>query len=280
MTQAESKRMEILSKFTLDDRIALITGSGDGIGKGIALGFAGVGAHIVIAELDAGRAEAVAAEVRALGRKALPIVADTTNPEQIKSLVEKTMAEFGRIDILVNNIGGTRGMRAPFLDMPDEMWDATVNVNLRSTFLCSKIVGRVMVAQKRGNMINMSSVSALRPYPAQPAYGASKAAIVSLTQSLAVYFAPHHIRVNAIAPATTATPGIAQWGDSDARAVQRGISLGRAGRVEDIAFAAIYLASDAADFVSGITLPVTGGPQLGRQMLAEAEADWKKSAKY
>ena len=155
-----------------------------------------------------------------------------------------------------------------------------IKANSAPEIMPGKIIGRVMVDQKRGNIINISSLAGLRPYPAQPAYGAAKAGIISLTQSLAVLFAPYHIRVNAIAPATTVTPGVTQWGDSDERARKKGISLGRAGRVEDIAYAAIYLASDAADFVTSITIPVTGGPYMGRQMLEEAEADWQKSAKY
>ncbi len=278
MEQSEAKRGEVISKFSLDDRVAVVTGGGGGIGKGIALGLAAAGAHIVIPELNASKAESTAAEVRALGRKALPIIGDISKSEQISTIVDRTLAEFGKIDILVNNIGGLLGRRARLLDMPEEFWDIILDLNLRNTFLCSKIIGRVMAAQKKGNIINISSAAGLRPHPGQPAYGAAKAGVISLTESLAVLFAPYHIRVNCIAPTATGTPGYRfSLGaeDPDERARKKGVPLGRAGRPEDYGFAAIFLASDAADFITGVTIPVTGGPLMGRQLLEEAEADWK-----
>lgn len=238
---------------------------------------AGVGAHVVIAEAIPSKGKDTAEEIKALGRKALPVAVDVTNGEKVKSMVDKTMAEFGRIDILVNVVGGSRGAkRAPIMDTDEEVWNLIIELNMKSTFLCSKLVSRVMVNQKRGNIINISSCAGLRPYPGQLAYGAVKAGIINFTQGLAVQLAPYNIRVNAIAPGPTVTPGASDWGDPDERAIKvKGILWKRAGRVEDMAYAAIFLASDASDYITGHTIPVMGGPYQGLRMLEEAEADWK-----
>ncbi len=274
MEQLKPKETGILSKFSLEDRIAIVTGSGSGLGKGIALALAQDGAHIVVAELDASTGEATAEEVRALGRKALPIVVDVLNSEHVKGLVDKTMAEFGRIDILVNNIGGTSAARkVSVLDMREDEWDAILRRNLKGTFLCSKEVSKVMIDQGKGNIINISSRAAWGPYPIQAPYGVAKAGINHFTQTLAVQLAPYNIRVNAIAPGVIAAPGY--QGDRDERARTRGVPLGRAVPVEDFGLAAIYLASDASNNVTGITLEVTGGPSLGAKVLEEAKGIWQ-----
>ncbi|MFC1914434.1 SDR family NAD(P)-dependent oxidoreductase [Chloroflexota bacterium] len=274
----QSKEKGILSKFSLEDRVAIVTGSGSGLGKGIALAFAQDGAHIVVAELDASKGKATAEEVRALGRKALPIATDVLDSEQVKVLVDKTVAEFGRIDILVNNVGGTPAKRAPVVFMPEDVWDGILNLNLKGTFLCSRAVSRVMMDQGSGNIINISSRAGLMPFPSQAPYGVAKAGIVNFTGSLALQLAPYHIRVNAIAPTMVATRNTGHHrylGDMDERVQKRGVPLGRVGRVEDIALAAIYLASDASDYVTGITIPVMGGPYLGGKMLEEAQDTWQ-----
>lgn len=271
------KQTEILMKFSLEDRIAIVTGAGAGIGEGIALGFAGAGAHIVVAELDAGRGEAVGEKIRALGRKALPIAVDVTNGEQVQSIVEKSLAEFGKIDILVNNVGGSLGIMAPMLEISEEMWDSTLNLTLKSTFLCTRAVGRIMRDQRRGSVVNIASGAGERPYPPMVAYGAAKAGVINLTQASAVSLAPYNIRVNGIAPGNIVTPGTSYLKDFHQHAWDTIVPLGRPGYPEDIALAAIYLASDAADWVTGIVIDVRGGPYSGPIMLKEAEEAWKSS---
>lgn len=216
----------ILSMFLLDDRIAIVTGSGSGIGEGIALGFAEAGAHIVLTELDEKKAEATAQKIRALGRKAIPVAVNVLEGAQVQQMVERTLAEFGKIDILVNNVGGTRATGGSLItDMKEETWDNIFEINMKSTFLCSKYVSQVMVRQKGGTIINIASAAGLRPHPVQLPYGAVKAGIVNLTQSLAVQLAQYNIRVNAIAPGKTVTPGttyLSSMGDSHARARKEG----------------------------------------------------------
>jgi NAD(P)-dependent dehydrogenase (short-subunit alcohol dehydrogenase family) len=272
-----------LSRFCLEDRVAVVTGAGSGIGEGIALGFAGVGAHIVVAELDASKGEVTAGKVRVLGRKALPIVVDVTLGDKVQGMVDKALAEFGRIDILVNNVGGMHGRIAPLLEMPEAMMDEVLKRNLKGTFLCSKIVGRVMTDQKRGNITNISSGATLQPYLQNVVYCAAKAGIINFTRASAVYLAPYNIRVNCIAPGHTAIVGSAQrlpMFSGQQRAGRDGVPLGRSGYPEDMAYAAIYLASDAASCVTSIVISVDGGPPLGNIILENAEEVWKKVSGY
>jgi 3-oxoacyl-[acyl-carrier protein] reductase len=267
MNSVSFRRENILSKFCLDDKVAVVTGAGSGIGEAIALGFAGVDAHVVIAELNASRGEATAEKVRALGRKALALAVDVTDSGQVQDMVGNALAEFGRIDILVNNVGGPLGTRATVLELPDDAWESVIRINLRSTFLCSKFVGRVMREQKEGNIINIASGSGRRPYPEMAAYAAAKAGVIHFTQTLAVSLAPYNIRVNGIAPGPTVTPGSSSAGDEKQRAEKGGVPLGRAGHPEDMAFAAIYLASEASAFVTAVVIDVIGGPPMGSEIL-------------
>jgi NAD(P)-dependent dehydrogenase (short-subunit alcohol dehydrogenase family) len=172
----------VLSKFALTDRVAIVTGAGRGIGRGIALGLAQAGAHVVVAARTAADLESIAGEIRAVGKRALAVPTDVRDSGQIANMVERTLTEFGRIDILVNNVGGF-SIR-PVLQMPEELWDAIIGKNLKSVFLCCKAVGAVMVEQRRGSIINISSAGAGFPDPEAAHYGAAKAAINSLTQSL------------------------------------------------------------------------------------------------
>lgn len=267
----------LFSKFSLTDRVAVVTGGGNGIGKGIAMGFAEAGADIAVVEMIAEKGEATSEEIRVRGRKALPLSVDVTSEGEVEKMVDTVMTEFGRIDILVNVVGGTRGAKkAPVMNTELAVWNLIIDLNMKSTFLCSKMVSRVMVKQKSGNIINIVSGAGLRPYPNQMAYGAAKAGMINFTQSLAVQLAPYNIRANAIAPGITITPGASYLGDPDERAITiRGILRKRAGRVEDIAYAAVFLASDASDYITGHTLPVMGGMYQGLRMLEEAERDWK-----
>lgn len=252
----------ILSKFALTDRVAIVTGSGRGIGKGIALGFAQAGAHVSGCARTVEEIEATADEIRALGRRSLAIRTDVRESEQVDEMVRKTVEEFGRIDILVNNAGGL--FVVAVLDMSERAWDAIIRENLKSVFLCSKAVAKVMVEQRKGSIVNLASMAGRTGSPGMAHYGAAKAGIINLTQSLAAEWAPYKIRVNAIAPGPVWTPGAATvWPTPELQAqVVSRILLGRFGQPEDIAAVAIYLASDASDWVTGQTFDVNGGPAI------------------
>lgn len=245
--------------FDLTDKVAIVTGSSRGIGKAIALGLAGAGAHVVVAARTTADVETSAAEIRALSRKALALPTDVRDSEQVAKMVEKTMEEFGRIDILVNNAGGVFPVSP--LEMSEGAWDAIIRENLKSVFLCSKAVGKIMVEQKKGSIINISSMAALRGYVMNVSYGAAKAGIISLTMGLAVELAPHQVRVNAIVPGAIDTPGVMQQPDYPKIRQERleMIPMGRLGKPEDIAGAAIYLASDASSYTTGASILIDGG---------------------
>lgn len=250
-----------MSMFGLPNRVAIVTGAGRGIGKAIALTFADAGADIVIAEIDKSLAEQTAVEIGARGRKALVAPTNVCVPGQVSRMVEQTLKEFGKIDVLVNNAGGW-SVKSPVLEMKDKDWDECIALNLKSVFLCCKAVGNVMVRQKSGAIVNMSSLSGFVPYTDAPHYAAAKAGVASLTQTLADELAPHKVRVNALAPGSVETelvkrihrdqPGLREFR-------LKTIPLGRLGRPEDIAAAALYLASDASDWVTGEIMFVRGG---------------------
>lgn len=247
----------ILSKFALTDKIAIVTGAGRGIGKGIALGFAEAGADVVVAARTVAEIEDTAAFIREKGRKALAVPTDVRQSDQIENMVQKTLEEFGRIDILINNAGGSFVVMA--MDMSENAWDAVVRENLKTVFICCKAVGKVMLDQKKGNIVNISSQAGEGASPGLIAYGASKAGIINLTQTLAIEWAPH-VRVNCIAPGAIETPGLHATSSGQLEEAIKNIPLGRMGQPEDIATAAVYLASDAAEWVTGITIDVAGGP--------------------
>jgi len=239
--------------------VAIITGSGQGIGKAIALCLADFGANLVIAERVNETRESTAAELRAKGRKALAVGVDLREGEQIANMVKQTLAEFGRIDILVNNVGGE--YMSQFLEYSEKGWDAIVRANLKSNFLCTQAVGRVMVEQKKGCIINIASVAGLTPIQLSSPYSASKAGVIRLTMCLAVEWGKFNIRVNAIAPGSILTPGVVEMlhqNPAHFEERRKRVPLGRLGQPEEVAKAALFLASDAAEYISGITLVIDG----------------------
>ena len=249
-----------LSVFALTDKVAIVTGGGRGIGKGIALGFADVGADVVVAARTAGDIESVAAEIRGKGRRALAVPTDSRKSDQVQNLVDKAMAEFGKIDILVNNAGGSFG--APFLEISENAWDSVIRENLNSVFLCTKAVVEAMMKQKGGSIINVASLAGQVPYANWSPYGAAKAAVLNFTQTLAVELGPHNIRVNAILPAYVETEFLRQRHQEDPVMRQRRLDMlpiGRFGTPEDAAATAIFLASDASSFVTGAHILFSGG---------------------
>ena len=196
-----------MSQFELKDKIAIVTGGGTGIGKAIALEFAKVGANVVVASRKQENLDKVAAEIKSLGRESLAIATDIRVPEQVDSMVKQTVDKFGRIDILVNNAGAALHFKKAEELSPDE-WTAGITLNLTSVFLCSVAAGKVMMQQKSGKIINISSVAGMISVPLFPHYGAAKAGVINLTETLADGWGQYNIHVNCIVPGLTATEGI------------------------------------------------------------------------
>ena len=253
-----------LTEFALTGKVAIVTGGSQGVGRGIALGLARAGASMVIAARTAKDIEAVAAEIRALNGRALPVPTDVRRSDQVSEMVRKAINEFGGIDILVNNVGGSSGdnfRRSQALEMSEKDWDETIISNLKTVFLCSKAVAKVMIDQKKkGSIINIASVAGQNASPGSPAYGAAKAGVINLTQTLSVEWAPYDIRVNAIAPGGIDVPRLRPGRTPERLArILSGIPLGRIGQPEDVAGTAIYLASDASNYVTSAVILVSGG---------------------
>jgi NAD(P)-dependent dehydrogenase (short-subunit alcohol dehydrogenase family) len=247
------------SLFSLTNKVAIVTGAGRGLGKALALGLAQAGADVVVAARTATEIEVTAAEIRALGRRALSVPTDVRASDQVAAMVKRTLEEFNRIDVLVNNVGASFVL--PALKLSEGGWDALLRENLKTCFLCSKAVAEVMIEQKKGSIINISSAEGLRAAPTNPAYGAAKAGVISLTQSLAKEWAPYHVRVNTIVPGFIATPALplALQEYPHLRDMLERVPLGRAGKPEDFVGAVIYLASDASDYVTGAMIVIDGG---------------------
>jgi NAD(P)-dependent dehydrogenase (short-subunit alcohol dehydrogenase family) len=247
----------------LTGKTALITGAQQGIGRGIALAFAEAGADVAINWLDdETAAREVAAAVTGHNRRAVTIQADMAKLSDVREMVDAVVAEFGGIDILVNNAGVFP--RVDFLTMTERDWDFVHDVNLKGSVFCAQAAAQAMVAAKRpGSIVNITSGAAFRGSPRGVHYVASKGGIVSMARQMALELAPHHIRVNAIAPGLTDTAQ-PRYGSSEAEIAEMGAAnpLGRIAQPEDIAQAALYLASDAASFVTGHTLHVNGGSYL------------------
>ena len=249
-----------LSLFSLEGKVAIVTGAGRGIGKAIALSLADAGADVVVAARTTADIEATASEIIDKGRKALVVPTDVRISEQVINLMKQTVAQFGRIDVLVNNAGGT--FAAPIMELSEGGWDAIIRENLKSVFLCSQAAARVMIEQKEGSIINISSIAGVRVFSSNAAYGAAKAGIINLTMTMALDLAPYNIRINAIAPGSIATEGWIELEKSDPERLQRrlaSIPLQRLGEPKDIIGGIVYLASEAAAYVTGQTLVIDGG---------------------
>jgi NAD(P)-dependent dehydrogenase (short-subunit alcohol dehydrogenase family) len=242
-------------------RAAFVTGAGAGIGRASALAFAALGAAVAVTDIDEAAAAAVAEEIRRAGGAAFAWTLDVADEAAVDAAVGAALARFGRIDVLVNNAG--IGARVATVDMPSERWRRVLDVGLTGAFHCARAVGRHMVAQRRGAVVNVASIMGLTGgglYP-NPAYHAVKGALVNLTRALALEWAPFGVRVNAVAPAFVRTrlvePLMAD--PAMAKALLDATPLGRLIEPEEVADAVVFLASDAAAMITGHTLPVDGG---------------------
>lgn len=252
--------MDVKRLFSLEDKVAIVTGGSKGLGLMTAEGFAEAGAKLVLCSRKLEQCEEAAARIRALGAQCRAVQCDVSRPEEVQRMVAFTVSEFGTVDILVNNAGMAWGDELE--DMPLERWDQLYDINVRGTFLCTREAGRHMIARKAGKIINVSSMTAFRASdPAiavTPAYASTKGAIVTLTRSLARYWAKHNINVNAIAPGifpSNATKGLENKTD----VLEAAVPLGRLGYTDDYKGAAVFLASPAADYITGHVLVIDGG---------------------
>jgi 3-oxoacyl-[acyl-carrier protein] reductase len=252
----------------LEGRIAIVTGAGRGIGRATALELARLGAHVVVAELDAANAEQTAALVVKAGRKAHVVPTDVTRRAALKTMVDQTLATFGQIDILVNNAGIYRAQAN--LDITEEHWDAIMNINAKAVFFASQAVLPAMIARKQGAIVNLASMAGKVGSKTNLPYNASKAAVVSMTKSMALAHAEHGIRVNCVCPGFVETDMWTQVSREQAallgmtteefnRQRKAAVPLGRMERAEDVAQVIGFLASDRAGYMTGQALSVDGG---------------------
>lgn len=251
----------VLERFSLEGQVAIVTGGGQGLGKVFCHALAEAGADIVVAEINPETGPVTVQEIQAMGRRGLYVETDVRSRESAEAMVEAALAAFGRIDVLVNNAGITRWCDAE--DVSGEDWLDVVNINLNGLFYCCQAVAKPMIEQKSGRIINIASMSGMivnRPQP-QASYNATKAAVIHLTKSLAAEWAPHNLRVNAIAPGYMDTPmarpffADPQYGDLWMDA----IPMKRPGRPEELAPVAVLLASDASSYMTGATVVIDGG---------------------
>ena len=259
--RAETNRAETARDlFDLTGRVAIVTGGCSGLGQAMAGGLARYGARVVLAGRTASKCREAAAELQAQGAQVLVVPTDVSQPEQVQELVARTLDEWGRLDILVNN-AAVGGSGVPALEMTPEQWRRVLAIDLDGAFYCCQAAGRAMAQAGQGAIINITSLSGLLGFANEVAYAAAKGGLNMLTRALAVEWAPHGIRVNAIAPTWFYTPMSKRTLDDPAKLSEKlkSIPLGRVGQGDDIVGAAVFLASDASRYVTGHILTVDGG---------------------
>jgi len=245
--------------FTLTGQVALITASSKGIGEACALALAQAGADIILGLRQISSGQSLVRQIQKIGREVLPVQMDVTRLDEIAGAVQAGLKHFKHIDILVNNAG--IGVPNPAERVTEKDFDDTLNVNLKGTFFTAQAVGKIMIKQKRGRIINICSQAGFVALPTESVYCMTKAAIAHLTKCLALEWAPYNITVNAVAPTFITTPGTKKWlEDTDFRAsVRKRIPLGRIGEPMEVAGPVVFLASPAASLITGETLMVDGG---------------------
>jgi 3-oxoacyl-[acyl-carrier protein] reductase len=242
----------------LKDQVAIVTGGTKGIGKAVCLIFAEEGAKVVgNFSKDVEAAEHLKEEAKSRGLSLGLFKADVTQPDQVKEMVEETFAQYGKIDILVNNVGLVRDNF--LMLMSDEDWDSLLRANLTSLFYCCRIVIRKMIPQKKGKIINISSISGIMGTPGQVNYAATKGGMISFTKSLARELGSFNIHVNAVAPGLIESEVVSKMPKEKVGAIIKSSSLGRIGKPEEVARAVLFLASDQSDYITGQTIVVDGG---------------------
>jgi 2-deoxy-D-gluconate 3-dehydrogenase len=246
--------------FSLAGKVALVTGASRGIGRAIAIGFAEAGADVAVAARSEGDLETLAKEIDSIGRKALVVPTDVRDRAAIQSMIDRTVAELGKLDVLVNNAGGSNFM-SPVVGLRPEGWDKLRTLNLDSVFHATQIGAQAMLASGGGSIIQIASVAGIEGAPGLSPYSAAKAGVIMFSQAVAKELAGSNVRVNSIAPGWIDTP-LNEWMTSDEgtlREAEKMIPLGRIGTAEEIVGGAIYLASDASSYVTGATLVIDGG---------------------
>ncbi|HEY9009427.1 MAG TPA: glucose 1-dehydrogenase [Devosia sp.] len=252
--------MSELPIFSLAGKSALVTGAGRGLGRAIALALADAGADVVLGLRDVAAHGGVVAEIEAMGRRALPLQMDVLDLKQAYGAIDAAIATLGKIDILVNNVGG--GTEGPVENFTEEEFDWTIDLSVKSTFFVSQHVGRHMIGRKAGAIINMGSQAGAVALPGEAIYCLSKAAVSHMTKCFAVEWGPHNVRVNCVAPTFFRTDGTAEaLGKPEFRAdvIERIAALHRVGEPKEVSGAVVFLASDAASMITGHTLLIDGG---------------------
>jgi len=255
-----------LSRFSLQGKIAIVTGGGRGIGKAIAQGFARAGARVVITSRKMNDLEVTAAEIRALGGEAFPVQSHLGRMEEINGMVSTVLEKFGRIEILVNN-AGTSPASGTVLDSDERLWETIMNLNLKGLYFTSQAVARIMKKQGGGKIINIASIDGFKPEAGASLYSISKAGVRMITRAFAMELAPFNIRVNTIAPGPISTKMFdSHWFHLPAEearkqkdAIAKMTPVGRIGEPDEIAGAAVYLASDASSYTTGAEIVIDGG---------------------
>jgi len=257
----------VTSALGLEDKVVVITGGSQGVGRGCAMQFARAGAHVAVAARGTVQAEEVAVSVRSLGRQALTIQADVTRDADIARVVSETLDRFGRLDVAINNVGGRRGEpEGTLLESGPEYWRKTLELNLYTTLACSQAFARAMIkSQSGGVIINIGSVAGFRASPGLAPYGAGKAGLVQLTKTLALELAPHAIRVAAVAPGMVDTESLREYlSEQDLAERSKRIPAGRIATPEDIGKVVVLMASDLGSWIYGQTLIADGGESLSQ----------------